>query len=198
MLWINPCSCRFVSGQHQQKQQCLDADAFSIGQFNLLALRIVLLVWATVEKIGMKVKHIARPVIAVIAAAILTIGVGPVFDGTAQGQPRSSAPANVQGDINPDVQALAAALSISRHVGKLVALSGPTTIVMTQEGIVQSATAIADHKAILTAQLEILAETGYDEQAGSITRLVNDLESNVELIQQGRSSLLSELLKGIR
>lgn len=146
----------------------------------------------------MKVKHIARPVIAVIAAAILTIGVGPVFDGTAQGQPRSSAPANVQGDINPDVQALAAALSISRHVGKLVALSGPTTVVMTQEGIVQSATAIADHKAILTAQLEILAETGYDEQAGSITRLVNDLESNVELIQQGRSSLLSELLKGIR
>ena len=146
----------------------------------------------------MKVKHIARPVIAVIAAAILTIGGGPVFDNTAQGQPSLSAPANVQGDINPDVQTLTAALSISRHTGKLVAMSGPTTVVMTQEGIVQSATAIADHKAVLAAQLEILAKTGYDERAGAITRLVNDLESNAELIQQGRSSLLSELLKGIR
>ena len=83
----------------------------------------------------MKVKRTTRSVIAVIAAAILAIGGSLVFDSTAQGQPSLSASANVQGDANPDVQALAAALSISRHAGKLVALSGPTNTTMTPESL---------------------------------------------------------------
>ena len=144
----------------------------------------------------MKMKRITHLVIAVIVSAILTIG-GGVFDSTVQGQPSQSAPANAQGDANPDVQALAAALSISRHAGKLVTLSGPTTVAMTPDGLVNSAAAIADHKAALAAQLAILAETGYGERASAITGLVNDLESNVELIQQGRSALLRVLLKGL-
>ena len=145
----------------------------------------------------MKVKRIAHPVIAVIAAAILTIDGGLVFDSTAQGQPSSSVPANVQGDANPDVQALAAALSISRHAGKLVALSGPTNTTMTPESLNNAAAAIAERKAALGTQLEILAETDYEERTSAITRIVNDLAANAELIQQGRSSLLSILRKGI-
>ncbi len=145
----------------------------------------------------MNVKRTVLLGISVIAAAILAIGGGFVFNSTAQGQPSLSARAHEQGDTNPDVQALAAAMSISRHAGKLVALSAPTSVVMKQEDLIKSAAMIADHQAVLAAQLEILAETGYDERADAITRLVNDLEANVELIQQGRSSLLSALLKGI-
>ncbi|MDE0671213.1 MAG: ABC transporter substrate-binding protein [Caldilineaceae bacterium] len=145
----------------------------------------------------MKVKRIARPIIVVIATAILTIGSGLAFEGTAQGQPNSSAPANSQGDTNPDVKALVAAMSISRHAGKLVALSGPTNTTMTPESLNNAAGAIAERKAALGVQLEILAETDYEERTSAITRIVNDLEANAELIQQGRSSLLSILRKGI-
>ena len=106
---------------------------------------------------------------------------------------------DVQGDFNTvtNVKALAAAISISEIAGELVALSGPTTAFLTQARINQSATAIAGHKVALAAQLAILAETGYDARAGEIARLVKQLESNADLIQQGRTSLWKSLAAGV-
>ena len=103
---------------------------------------------------------------------------------------------DVHGDANPDVQALAAALSISRHASELVALSGPTRFGMTPSSLSKSAAAVADQKAALAAQLEMMVETGHGERANRITRLVNDLVSNAELIEQGRSPLLRALVEG--
>ena len=150
------------------------------------------------EGVGqMNVRHMVRVGFALIASAVLTVSGGFVFDNAVQGQPNLSATASETGDINPDVQALAAAMSISRHAGKLVALSGPTTVVMTPESLTKTAETVAEHKTILATQLQVLAETGYDERTAAIAQLVDTLESNVELIQQGRSALLSELIKGI-
>ena len=104
----------------------------------------------------------------------------------------------VQGDADKDLQALAAAIRISRLAGQLVAFSGPTTTAMTPDTLVQSGAAIAAHKANLAAQLEALAGTGYDARAAEIERLVNSLGSNADLIQKGRGQLLAELLLGIR
>ena len=104
----------------------------------------------------------------------------------------------VQGDADKDLQALAAAIRISRLAGQLVALSGPTTTSMTQDALDQSGAAIAGHKADLAAQLEVLAGTGYDARAGEIERLVKNLGSNADLIQEGKGPLLAELLLGIR
>ncbi len=105
---------------------------------------------------------------------------------------------DVQGDANRDAQALAAAIHISRLAGQLVALSGPTTPAMTPDNRVQSAAAIASHKADLAAQLEILDGTGYDERTSAIRGLVNELESNVDVIQQGRGPLWPFLVAGQR
>ena len=104
---------------------------------------------------------------------------------------------DVRGDADQDVQALAAAIRISRLAGQLVALSGPTTPAMTPDGLSQSAAAVAGHRTDLAAQLEILAGTGYDARTGEIERLVNELGDNADLIQQGRGPLLRELLLGI-
>ena len=105
---------------------------------------------------------------------------------------------DVRGDADQDVQALAAAIRISRLAGQLVALSGPTTPAMTSDGLSQSAAAVAGHRTDLAAQLEILAGTGYDARTGEIERLVEELGDNADLIQQGRGPLLAELLLGIR
>ena len=105
---------------------------------------------------------------------------------------------DVEGDSNRDVQALAAAIRISGIAGRLVALSGPTTPAMTPDGLSQSEAAVAGHRADLAAQLEILDGTGYDARADEIERLVNDLGSNADLIQQGRGPLRDELVLGIR
>ena len=103
---------------------------------------------------------------------------------------------DVRGDANPDVQALAAALSISRNASELAASSGPTRFGMTPADLVQSAAAVAEHKAALSTQLEILAGIGYSARADRITALVNDLVSNTESIEQGRRPLLGALVEG--
>ncbi len=99
--------------------------------------------------------------------------------------------------LNTDVQTLAAAVRISRLAGELVALSGPTTPAMTPDGIAQSAAVIAEHKADLEAQLEILAKTHHVERTGKIARLVKDMEANADTIQQGRTPLWRLLVAGI-
>ena len=99
--------------------------------------------------------------------------------------------------LNSDVQTLAAAVRISRLAGELVALSGPTTPAMTPDSITQSATTIAEHKADLEAQLAILAEAAQPERTGEITRLVRELESNADVIQQGRQPLWGLLVAGL-
>ena len=106
-------------------------------------------------------------------------------------------PLDVRIDARPDVQALTAALRISRHASELVALSGPTRFGMTPADLSKSAAAVADHKAALEAQLEILSENGYPEQAGKITRLVDDLVTNSEAIQRQRPPLLSSIVAGV-
>ncbi|MXY46285.1 MAG: ABC transporter substrate-binding protein [Chloroflexi bacterium] len=100
-------------------------------------------------------------------------------------------------DLNSDVQTLAAAVRISRLAGELVALSGPTTPAMTPDSITQSATAIAEHKADLKAQLAILAESAHSERSSKIARLVRDLESDADVIQQGRQPLWGLLVAGL-
>ena len=99
--------------------------------------------------------------------------------------------------LNSDVQALAAAVRISRLAGELVALSGPTTPAMTPDSITQSATAIAEHKTDMEAQLAILADAAHPERTGEITRLVRELESNADVIQQGRQPLWGLLVAGL-
>ena len=96
-----------------------------------------------------------------------------------------------------DVQTLASAIRISSLAGELVALSGPTTPAMTPDGINQSAAAVAEHKADLDAQLAILADSAHSERTGEITRLVRELESNADVIQQGRRQLWGLLVTGI-
>ena len=105
-------------------------------------------------------------------------------------------PLSVQVGVNTNVQALVAALRISRHASELVALSGPTRFGMTPGDLSKSAAAVADHKADLDAQLEILSGIGFEERAGNIEKSVNDLVSNSELIQQGRGPLLRALVEG--
>ncbi|MDE2685904.1 MAG: ABC transporter substrate-binding protein [Chloroflexota bacterium] len=99
--------------------------------------------------------------------------------------------------LSSDVQTLAAAVRISRLAGELVALSGPTTPAMTPDSITQSETVIAEHKADMEAQLAILAEAARPERTGEITRLVRDLGSNADVIQQGRQPLWGLLVAGL-
>ena len=79
----------------------------------------------------------------------------------------------------------------------MVALSGPTTPAMTPDSITQSATAIAEHNTDMEAQLAILAKTARPERTDEITRLVRELESNAEIIQQGRRPLWGLLVAGL-
>ena len=105
---------------------------------------------------------------------------------------------NVRGDTDPDVRALAAALSISRRAGKLVALSGPARFGMRPEYLRQSEAELAGHRTALAAELEVLAGTGYAGRARRITGLANELVSNAELIQQLRPPLLTSISAGVR
>ena len=136
-------------------------------------------------------------VMAVVAVASLVVAGCLTSDDEPVGQ-TNPPDANVAGDSNPDVQALVAAIHISRLAGQLVALSGPTTPTMTPDGIDQSKAAVAGHRADLAAQLEVLSGTGYGARAEEIARLVNELSDTAELIQQGRGPLRDELLMGIR
>ena len=106
-------------------------------------------------------------------------------------------PLDVRIDASPDVRALTAALRISRHASELVALSGPTRFGTTPADLSKSAAEVADHKVALEAQLEILSENGYPEQADKITRLVDDLVTNSEVIQRQRPPLLSSIVAGV-
>jgi len=92
---------------------------------------------------------------------------------------------------------VAAAHRISRLASELVALSGPTRFGMTPAELSQSAAAVADHKAALDAQLEILTGTGYVQPAGEIAGLVDDLVSNSEMIQRQRPPLLDSIVAGV-
>ena len=106
-------------------------------------------------------------------------------------------PLSVRRDTTPDVRAVAAAHRISRLASELVARSGPTRFGMTPAELSKSAAAVADHKAALDAQLEILSETGRAEPADRIAGLVDDLVSNSEMIQLQRPPLLDEIVAGV-
>ena len=98
-------------------------------------------------------------------------------------------PLDVRIDASPDVLALTAALRISRHASELVALSGPTRFGMTPADLSKSAAAVADHKAALEAQLEILSEKRFAGSPIRSPRLVDD-GNQLEVHPTARAPLL--------
>lgn len=94
--------------------------------------------------------------------------------------------------VNADL--IAAALALSKHANEAGNVgSAPTTVEMNRASIVRDVAALTSIKAAVDAQLAGLHGQGYEDRVDYIESLVDQLVSNIGMIQRGRPQILREL-----
>ncbi|MDE0267561.1 MAG: ABC transporter substrate-binding protein [Acidimicrobiaceae bacterium] len=94
--------------------------------------------------------------------------------------------------MSSEIELLAAAVTVIRHSNALILAA--THGDMTDADLSRLAEEVADHEAGLSAALNVLTDTDYDERVDRINALADRLIANAALITEGRPSLLKVII----
>ena len=125
------------------------------------------------------------PVSVRLAVATVSLLATAVCGAAANGQ--EGANSDSADDVSPHIRATAAALAVARGAESLATTASVRTRAeTTSEAMAESKASIDAHATEMRRQIDLLASAGYEEVAGRMRGLLDDLTLNARRIEDGR------------
>ncbi|MCY3676518.1 MAG: hypothetical protein F4Z31_07340 [Gemmatimonadetes bacterium] len=125
------------------------------------------------------------PVSVRLAVATVSLLATAVCGAAANGQ--EGANSDSADDVSPHIRATAAALAVARGAVSLATTASVRTRAeTTSEAMAESKASIDAHATEMRRQIDLLASAGYEEVAGRMRGLLDDLTLNARRIEDGR------------
>ncbi|MDE2716281.1 MAG: hypothetical protein OXI33_04590 [Chloroflexota bacterium] len=132
------------------------------------------------------------PVSVRLAVATVSLLATAVCGAAANGQ--EGANSDSADDVSPHIRATAAALAVARGAESLATTASVRTRAeTTSEAMAESRASIDAHATEMRRQIDLLASAGYEEVAGRMGGLLDDLTLNARRIEDGRQRVAQVL-----